>query len=119
MANKLITINIRKYLINQPRTKRIRKAVKYVEAQVARHAKVSIENVRISRDLNELIFKYGARRMTPLKLNIALENGIATASPFKEASAPSKKASTEQSAKPEKTKESRVKSANQKTKAGK
>ncbi|MGC8652014.1 MAG: hypothetical protein ACP5UH_02065 [Candidatus Micrarchaeia archaeon] len=87
MANKLVTINLRKYLVNQPRTKRIRKAISYVRAQVARHAKVDEADVKLSKELNEHIFKYAARRMTPLKLSISIDNNIATASTFKEAQA--------------------------------
>ncbi|MCL4373827.1 MAG: hypothetical protein M1360_03025 [Candidatus Marsarchaeota archaeon] len=101
MVNKLVTINLRKYLVNQPRTKRIRKAVRYVREQVARHAKVSEENVKFSRELNERIFKYSAKHMTPLRLNISIENSIATASPFKEAQAkPQANAKEAKAAKP-------------------
>ncbi|MGC8586616.1 MAG: hypothetical protein ACP5K5_03695 [Candidatus Micrarchaeia archaeon] len=84
MVNKIVTINIRKYLVKQPRTKRIRKAVSYVRVQAARHAKMSIENVKLSEELNEYIFKHAAREMTPLKLSIAIEANKAIVSPFKE-----------------------------------
>jgi len=99
MANKLITINLRKYLVNQPRTKRIRKAVKFVRNEVARHAKVGIENVKLSTELNALIFKSAAKHMTSLKLNIAIDNNVAKAALFKEAQAQNAAAKTQEKGK--------------------
>jgi ribosomal protein L31E len=78
----LLTINIRKYLVNQPRGKRARKAVSYVRDRVAHYTKTSIDNVKISQDLNSLIVKRVARKMTPVRLNVKIENGVASAEPF-------------------------------------
>ncbi|MEM0149803.1 MAG: hypothetical protein QXW10_02830 [Candidatus Micrarchaeaceae archaeon] len=117
MANKLLTINLRKYLVNQPRTKRIRKAVRYIREQVARHSKTNIENVRLSTELNALIFKSAAKRMTPLKLNISIENNIAKASPFKEVQAPAAEKAQEKGKNPAGTKSAKEKNATTQDKA--
>ncbi|MGC8496195.1 MAG: hypothetical protein ACP5RM_01850 [Candidatus Micrarchaeia archaeon] len=84
MATRLITINIRKYLVEQPRTKRIRKAVKFIRQRIARLSKVSEDNVKMSRELNEYIFKRAAKSMTPVKVNVSIENNIANATLYKE-----------------------------------
>ncbi|MGI0133436.1 MAG: hypothetical protein ACREBW_00555 [Candidatus Micrarchaeaceae archaeon] len=82
MANKLLTLNLRKYLVTQPRTKRNTRAVRYIRNRIAHYTKVKTDDVVISQELNSLIFKHYARRMTPLKMNIGIENGRATATPF-------------------------------------
>lgn len=82
MANKLLTINLRKYLIQQPRTKRAARGMRYVRERIAHYTKVSPENVRISAELNSMIFKHYSKRMVPLKMNVNVESGKATATPF-------------------------------------
>lgn len=84
MANRLITINLRKYLAKQPRVKRNNKAIALIRSQVARFAKVSPENVKLGQELNALVFKRYSRRPTPVKLNVAVDNGRATVTPFPE-----------------------------------
>ncbi len=83
-SRMLLTINIRKYLVTQPRNKRARKAVSYIRERVSHYTKTSIENVRLSQDLNSLIVKKFSNRMTPVKLNVKLEAGKAVAEPFAE-----------------------------------
>ena len=84
MQNRLITINIRKYLSRQPRTKRINKGVKFLVARVAHLTKVDPENVKISQDLNTLIFKKYSKTMTPMKVNVSIDKGRATVTHFEE-----------------------------------
>lgn len=82
MTDRLLTINIRKYLVTQPRNKRARKMARYLRDRVAHYTKTDIANVRLSQELNTLILKYYAKRMVPVKLNIKIENQIATAIPL-------------------------------------
>ena len=71
--NKLITINLRKYLASQPRNKRARKAMLLVREQVSRLAKVKPENIKVSQNLNSLIFKRYSKKLTPIKLNVSID----------------------------------------------
>lgn len=84
MQNRLITINIRKYLSTQPRTKRINKNVKFLIARVAHLTKVAPENVKIDQNLNTLIFKKYSKTMVPMKVNVSIDNGMATVTQFAE-----------------------------------
>lgn len=89
MANKLITISIRKYLVTQPRNKRMRKAARFIRERIAHYMKVDIDNVKFGRDLNNEITAH-SQRMKPVKLNIDIDKGIATATLFKEQAAQQK-----------------------------
>jgi ribosomal protein L31E len=82
MAERILTINLRRYLVTQPRNKRARKAVKYIRERVAHYNKLEIDNVRINQELNSLIVKRYAREMSPVKLVVNVVNGIATATDF-------------------------------------
>jgi ribosomal protein L31E len=84
MASRLITIGIRKYLVEQPRTKRARKAVRYVRERIAHYTKTDEENVKLSTSLNELIIKRHAKSMLPVRASISVDKGVVTASPFSE-----------------------------------
>ena len=84
MADRMITINIRKYLVTQPRTKRAKKAAKYIRERVAHYTKLDPENVRIGQKLNELIFKYYSRRMVPVKVRVKIGTDTADVLPFAE-----------------------------------
>ena len=84
MQNKLITINMRRYLSTQPRTKRINKCVKFLIARVAHLTKVSPDSVKIDQKLNVLIFKRYVKTMEPMKVNVGIDNGIATVTQFVE-----------------------------------
>ncbi len=88
MAERLLTIGIRKYLVKQPRTKRTKKAIKYIRERVAHYTKTKVENVKLSQELNQLIHKRYARRMTPVKLNVKIENNIANVTHFSEKAKP-------------------------------
>ncbi len=84
MAERLLTLNIRKYLVTQPRTKRARKAVKFVRERVAHYTKIKEENVKIAYTLNNLIFKHYAKSMLPLKLRVKIGTDTADVLPFSE-----------------------------------
>ncbi len=96
MADRLITINIRRYLVNQPRTKRARKAVKYIRERVAHYTKIPEENIKMSYDLNALIFKQYSRTMVPVKLRIKIGTDTADILPFQEIPTKPTTATTEQ-----------------------
>lgn len=81
MAERLITINIRKYLSTQPRTKRARKAAGYIRERVAHYTKLQEENVKLSYKLNELIFKKYAKSMVPVKLIVKIGTDTADVLP--------------------------------------
>ncbi len=81
MAERLITINIRKYLSTQPRTKRPRKAARYIRERVAHYTKLKEENVKLSYKLNELIFKKYAKSMVPVKLRVKIGTDTADVLP--------------------------------------
>ncbi len=104
MAERILTINIRKYLATQPRTKRTKKAIRYIRERVAHYTKTELDSVKLSQDLNVQVFKVYAKTMVPLKVSVKIEKGIATVAPFgvKE-SAPSqiKPANSAQQAKPD------------------
>ncbi len=82
MADRLLTINLRNYLVRQSVRKRPMKISGYVRERVAHYTKTDEENVKLTGDLNILMIKRHARSMLPLKLNVKIENGIATVSPF-------------------------------------
>lgn len=82
MAERLITINIRKYLAMQPRTKRVKRAARYIRERAAHYMKMEESNVSISKDLNNRIVKYYSRKMVPIKLSAKIDNGKAVLNEF-------------------------------------
>lgn len=82
MQNRLITINMRRYLVTQPRTKRSRKAIRFLVDRVAHLTKMKPENVRISMELNSLVMKRHSRKLTPIRVNVSIDNERATVTPF-------------------------------------
>ena len=84
MANRLITINLRRYLVNRPRRLRHKKAASYLRDRVAHYSKVEPEKVKISRELSEVLTKHHVKSMHPIKVNVSIEGGVATVTPFKE-----------------------------------
>ena len=58
------------------------KISKYVRNRVSHYMKVDEENVKLTGDLNILMIKRHAKSMLPLKVNVKIENGKATVSPF-------------------------------------
>jgi hypothetical protein len=98
MADRLLTINLRNYLVRQPVRRRHMKLSRYVRNRVAHYVKVDEENVKITGELNNLMIKSYSKSMLPLKLNVKIENGIATVHPFVQkkeaAAAPAAKAGT-------------------------
>lgn len=99
MATKILTLNIRKYLTVQPRTKRRARAVKFIRGRIAHFTKTPVGNVNISPELNNAIIKHYAKHMVPLKLNLNIDKGMITASPFSEQKAKEKQPSKAESAK--------------------
>ena len=77
METRVLTINLRRYLVTQPRTKRARKASRYLKERIAHYTKTEIENVKIDRDLNSMIVKYYSKRMKPVKASVRITDGIA------------------------------------------
>jgi ribosomal protein L31E len=84
MVERVMTISLRKYLSGQPRTKRKRKAIRYLRNRIAHYSSVDEENVKISRELNEMVVKHHAKQMSPVKLRVDIEKGIANAKPFEQ-----------------------------------
>ncbi|MGC8537683.1 MAG: hypothetical protein ACP5MZ_01705 [Candidatus Micrarchaeia archaeon] len=82
MAERLITINIRRYLAMQPRTKRVKRAARYVRERAAHYMKMDEGDVLISKELNNRIVKYYSRKMVPIKLSAKIDNGKAVLNEF-------------------------------------
>jgi ribosomal protein L31E len=82
MANRLLTINIRNYLVNQPRRKRPTRIYRWVRFRIAQQTNVREDNIKISKELNEIIMKRHIKSMKPLKVNISIDKEIATVTPF-------------------------------------
>ncbi len=103
MAERLLTINLRRYLVDVPRSKRFRKAPPYVRERVAHYMKLNVENVRIDKALaHEIVAKY-AKSMLPLRLSVNIDKDVATVKAFMpqaQQSAEAPKAKPEQKAKP-------------------
>ncbi|MCL4383378.1 MAG: hypothetical protein M1168_02975 [Candidatus Marsarchaeota archaeon] len=74
MVHKLFTLNIRKYLVTQPRNKRRNKAIKYIRERISHFTKTPIENVKIAQPLNAAIQTYYAKKMNKIKLDANIEN---------------------------------------------
>lgn len=74
MVHKLFTLNIRKYLVTQPRTRRRNKAIKFIRQRIAHYTKITIDNVKIDQDLNSSIIKYYAKKMSKIKLDANIED---------------------------------------------
>jgi ribosomal protein L31E len=84
MVDRILTINLRNYLVMQPRPKRARKAVAYIRDRVAHYTKIKPENIKLGYDLNALIFKHYARRMSPVKVRVKIGTDTADVLPFTE-----------------------------------
>ncbi len=99
MAERLITINIRRYLSRQPRTKRVKRAARYIRERASHYMKIDEENVKISKELNNRIVKFYSRRMVPVKLKAKIEDGKAVLNEFSAAKAEDTKPSAAGAAK--------------------
>ncbi len=86
MAERLLTINMRRYLVAQHRGKRARKAAGYVRDRVAHYTKTPLEGVALSRELNNSIVKRYAKSMEPLRLKVSIDKGEAKVDFFRESS---------------------------------
>lgn len=84
MATKLITLNIRRYLVTQPRPARRKRLSKFVRERIAHYTKISEENVKIDSEMNKALVKFYSKNMLPLKTNVNIENGVAKVSLYSE-----------------------------------
>jgi hypothetical protein len=103
MVNKLLTINIRNYLVNVPRRKRPMKVSTYVRGQVSRYSKIMVGNVKLSKELNVIIMKEHIKSMHPLKVNISIEKEQAMVTPFQQKAPAAKPTETKATAPTAKT----------------
>jgi ribosomal protein L31E len=78
----LLTINMRRYLVTQPRNKRKYKAIRYLRERISHYTKTDIDNVLLSQSLNSEVLKRVAKSMAPVRLTVKIDNGKATAEPF-------------------------------------
>lgn len=108
MASRIMTINLRKYLSTQPRTKRIKRGMRYLRERIAHYTKTDEANVKISDELNRMMFKHYIKSMTPVKVNVDITDGIAKVGLFKDAS----KQAVQPAAKPVKGKPATAPAAN-------
>lgn len=84
MPTRLLTINIRKYLVNQPRRKRPARMMRYVKFRIAQQTNIREENIKISQDLNSAMIKNTLRSMHKLKVSIEIDKDKATVKQFQE-----------------------------------
>jgi ribosomal protein L31E len=82
MPNRLLTINLRDYLANQPRRKRAMRVSRYIRERIAKQTNVGTDNISISKELNSIIIKEHVHSMKKLKVNINIEKGKATVTSF-------------------------------------
>jgi hypothetical protein len=80
MPAKLITINIRRYLVTQPRSVRQKRLSRYVRERIAHYMKVAEENVKIDMAMNSAMTKVYTKSMMPIKANVNIDNGVAKVS---------------------------------------
>ncbi|MCL4387646.1 hypothetical protein M1567_00640 [Candidatus Marsarchaeota archaeon] len=80
MPAKLITINIRRYLVTQPRSVRQKRLSRYVRERIAHYMKVAEENVKIDTAMNSAMTKVYTKSMMPIKANVNIDNGVAKVS---------------------------------------
>ncbi len=90
MEAHVLTINMRRYLVGQPRTRRARKASRYFKERIAHYTKMQVENVKIDSDLNSMIIKYYSKYMKPIKASVRISDGVAKVVEFGKAEMQSK-----------------------------
>ncbi len=74
MATSL-TINLRKKLVAIHSTRRRKQAMRYLRAEVARHAKVDPEDVSIGMDVNEYMIRNVAIHLRPVQVSLDKTGG--------------------------------------------
>jgi len=84
MAVRLLTINIRKYLVNQPRTKRAKRINTFIKHRIAKSTNLKTDNIKISKELNSIILKRYVSSMKPIKLSVNIDKDKANISYFEE-----------------------------------
>ncbi len=88
MANRLLTINIRKYLTKQPRRKRPARMSRYVRHRISKSTNIRLDNIKISKELNSIMLKKYLHSMKPLKVSISIEKEKATVTYFDKTAKP-------------------------------
>ena len=91
-ATRILTINIRKYLVGKPRTKRRSSAVRFIRERIAHATKLNPVDVNLTPELNNSIIKHYSKAMVPLKINLSIDNGKVQASSFSEVKPQAKQA---------------------------
>ncbi len=86
MSTRIMTINLRKYLSTQPRTRRIKRSMRYLRERIAHYTKTDESKVSISDELNRAMFKHYIKSMKPLKVSVDISEGKAKVGLFKDAS---------------------------------
>lgn len=94
MANRLLTINIRDYLVRTPVRKRHMRISNYIKSRIAKSTNVRTGNIKINNDLNALILTKYLKSMGKLKVNVNIEKDKATVTAFSEKAAVPKPAAT-------------------------
>ncbi len=112
MPNRLLTINLRNYMVKQPRRKRPARMTRYVRLRIAKSTNIKSGNIKISQELNSIMLKRHLHSMMPLKVNISIDKEKAMVTSFSEKSqtAPSTTAG-KPAAQPDKKPESSSKAA--------
>ncbi|MGD0510249.1 MAG: hypothetical protein ABSA33_00250 [Candidatus Micrarchaeaceae archaeon] len=88
MANRILTINIRNYLVKQPRRKRPARISRWIRYRIAHSANIKSDSIRITKELNSIVLKKYLHSMKPLKVNISTDKGISTVTYFSSAAKP-------------------------------
>lgn len=88
MAIRLLTINIRKYLVKQPRRKRPARISRYIRYKIAHSANIKADSIKITKELNSIVLKKYLHSMKPLKVSISTDKGISTVTYFDKAAKP-------------------------------
>ncbi len=94
MASRLLTINLRNYLVGVPRRKRVMKISSYIKNRISKSTNVRVDNIRINMALNSVIMKKHLNSMKPLKVSITMDKEIANVTAFDDKPAPKATAAT-------------------------
>ncbi len=62
------TIRLRNKLVKIHESRRLKKSIDYLREDVARHAKVSVSDISLSKDLNAYVMYRVARKMVPVRI---------------------------------------------------
>lgn len=88
MANRILTINIRDFLVKQPRRKRPARISRWIRLRIAHSANIKSDSIKITKELNSIVQKRYLYSMKPLKVNISTDKGISTVTYFDKVAKP-------------------------------